>query len=161
MEEFITGFFHIFNLETMLWLALGEILGIVLGALPGLTATMGIALMLPISFQLSDATGMALLLGVYCGAVSGASIPAILLGIPGNPNAIATVYDGQAMTQKGLAGQALGGAVIASFMGGIGSLILLVLFSPLIARFTLLFGQKFSQRTFNRRSGTCTLVVGD
>ncbi|PIE33701.1 hypothetical protein CSA56_10255 [candidate division KSB3 bacterium] len=140
MEEFIAGFFQIFNLETMLWLALGEILGIVLGALPGLTATMGIALMLPISFQLSDATGMALLLGVYCGAVSGASIPAILLGIPGNPNAIATIYDGQTMTQKGLAGQALGGAVIASFMGGIGSLIFLVLFAPLIARFTLLFG---------------------
>lgn len=140
MEAFIVGFFQIFNVETILWIALGEILGIVLGALPGLTATMGVALMLPISFQLSDATGMALLLGVYCGAVSGASIPAILLGIPGNPNAIATVYDGHAMTQKGLAGQALGGAVIASFIGGIGSLVLLMLFSPLIARFTLLFG---------------------
>ncbi len=140
MEDFIAGFFQIFNLETILWIALGETLGIILGAMPGLTATMGIALMLPISFQLSDATGMALLLGVYCGAVSGASIPAILLGIPGNPNAIATVYDGQAMTQKGLAGQALGGAVIASFIGGIGSLTLLMLFSPLIARFTLLFG---------------------
>ena len=140
MEAFVAGFFQIFNVETILWIALGEILGIVLGALPGLTATMGVALMLPISFQLSDATGMALLLGVYCGAVSGASIPAILLGIPGNPNAIATVYDGHAMTQKGLAGQALGGAVIASFIGGIGSLVLLMLFSPLIARFTLLFG---------------------
>jgi len=119
---------------------MGEVLGIILGSLPGLTATMGIALMLPISFKLSQAAGMALLLGVYCGAVSGASIPAILLGIPGNPNAIATVYDGLAMTQKGLAGQALGGAVIASFLGGIGSLILLMTFSPLIARFTLLFG---------------------
>ena len=92
MEELISGFFQIFNLETILWIALGEVLGIILGALPGLTATMGIALMVPISFQLSDATGMALLLGVYCGAVSGASIPAILLGIPGNPNAMATVY---------------------------------------------------------------------
>lgn len=124
----------------MLWIALGEILGIILGALPGLTATMGIALMLPISFQLSNATGMALLLGVYCGAVSGASIPAILLGIPGNPNAIATIYDGKAMTDKGLAGQALGGAVVASFIGGITSLIILALFSPIIARFTLAFG---------------------
>ena len=140
MESLISGFLQIFSVETILWIALGEVLGIVLGALPGLTATMGVALMLPISFQLSNATGMALLLGVYCGAVSGASIPAILLGIPGNPNAIATVYDGHAMTQKGLAGQALGGAVIASFIGGIGSLVLLVLFSPLIARFTLLFG---------------------
>ena len=81
MEPVITGFLEIFNIQTVLWIALGEILGIILGSLPGLTATMGIALMLPVSFQLSDATGMALLLGVYCGAVSGASIPAILLGI--------------------------------------------------------------------------------
>lgn len=140
METVITGFLQIFNIQTVLWIALGEILGIILGALPGLTATMGIALMLPISFQLSNATGMALLLGVYCGAVSGASIPAILLGIPGNPNAIATIYDGKAMTDKGLAGQALGGAVVASFIGGITSLIILALFSPIIARFTLAFG---------------------
>ena len=140
MEELISGFLQIFNVETILWVALGEVLGIILGALPGLTATMGIALMVPISFQLSKATGIALLLGVYCGAVSGASIPAILLGIPGNPNAIATVYDGHAMTKKGLAGQALGGAVVASFIGGIASLTILVLFSPLIAKMTLAFG---------------------
>jgi len=140
LEELISGFLQIFNVETILWVALGEVLGIILGALPGLTATMGIALMVPISFQLSKATGIALLLGVYCGAVSGASIPAILLGIPGNPNAIATVYDGHAMTKKGLAGQALGGAVVASFIGGIASLTILVLFSPLIAKMTLAFG---------------------
>jgi len=140
LEELISGFLQIFNVETILWVALGEVLGIILGALPGLTATMGIALMVPISFQLSKATGIALLLGVYCGAVSGASIPAILLGIPGNPNAIATVYDGHAMTKKGLAGQALGGAIVASFIGGVTSLIILVLFSPLIAKMTLAFG---------------------
>ncbi len=140
MEEIISGLLQVFNIQTVLWIALGATLGIILGALPGLTATMGVALMLPISFQLSDATGMALLLAVYCGAVSGASVPAILLGIPGNPNAIATVFDGKAMTEKGLAGQALGGAVIASFIGGITSLIILVLFSPIIARFTLAFG---------------------
>ncbi|MDY7027303.1 MAG: tripartite tricarboxylate transporter permease [Spirochaetota bacterium] len=140
MTDVIAGAVEVFSLQTLLWVALGEILGIILGSLPGLTATMGIALMLPISFHLPQVTGMGLLLGVYCGAVSGASIPAILLGIPGNPNAIATVYDGQAMTNRGMAGQALGGAVIASFLGGIGSLIILVLFSPLIARFTLMFG---------------------
>jgi putative tricarboxylic transport membrane protein len=140
LEELVSGFLQVFNLQTVLWIALGEILGIIIGALPGLTATMGIALLLPISFQLSMATGMGLLLGVYCGAVSGASIPAILLGIPGNPNAIATVFDGKAMTDKGLAGQALGGAVVASFIGGMISLLLLALCSPLIARFTLAFG---------------------
>lgn len=140
MELFLSGIQQIGNITTFFWIACGSILGILLGALPGLTATMGIVLMLPISFQLPTASGIGLLLAVYCGAVSGASIPAILLGIPGNPNAIATIQDGLAMTKKGKAGQALGGAVIASLIGGLGSMIFLVLFAPLIANMTLAFG---------------------
>jgi len=140
MDFFLAGLSQVLNVSTIAWMAAGSILGILLGALPGLTATMGIALVMPISFQLPTATGIGLLLAVYCGAVSGASIPAILLGIPGNPNAIATVVDGQKMTEKGLAGQALGGAVIASLIGGAGSLICLIFFSPLIAKATLAFG---------------------
>ncbi len=140
MDLFFQGFSQIANLSTILWMAVGSVVGIILGALPGLSATMGIALMMPISFQLPTATGIGLLLAVYCGAVSGASIPAILLGIPGNPNAIATVEDGLLMTKQGKAGQAIGGAVVASFIGGIGSLLALVLFSPVIARLTLAFG---------------------
>lgn len=140
MDLFLQGFSQIANLSTILWMSVGSVVGIILGALPGLSATMGIALMMPISFQLPTATGIGLLLAVYCGAVSGASIPAILLGIPGNPNAIATVEDGLLMTKQGKAGQAIGGAVVASFIGGIGSLLALVLFSPVIARLTLAFG---------------------
>lgn len=140
MDAIVSGLAQAVRIDSLLWLSLGEILGIILGALPGLTATMGLALMLPISFQLPQVTGLALLLGVHCGAVCGASIPAILLGIPGNPNAIATVFDGLEMTKKGQAGQALGGAVVASFIGGMGSLVFLVLAAPLVARFTLLFG---------------------
>lgn len=140
MEAFLQGLSQVLTVPTMLWMAVGSVLGIILGALPGLTATMGIALMMPISYHLSDATGIGMLLAVYCGAVSGASIPAILLGIPGNPNAIATTEDGHLMTLKGKAGEALGGAVIASFIGGMGSMLCLVLFAPLIARLTLAFG---------------------
>lgn len=140
MDTLLQGFMQIANISTIIWMAVGSIVGIILGALPGLSATMGIALMMPISFQLPTATGIGLLLAVYCGAVSGASIPAILLGIPGNPNAIATIEDGLLMTKKGKAGQAIGGAVVASFIGGIGSLLALVLFSPLIAKLTLAFG---------------------
>lgn len=140
MSTFLEGAALVAHLSTFLWIAFGSVLGIILGALPGLTATMGIALVIPISYQLDTATGIGLLLSVYCGAVCGASIPAILLGIPGNPNAIATVEDGQLMTKKGLAGQALGGAVIASMIGGIGSEIFLIFFSPLIAKMTLAFG---------------------
>ncbi len=140
MDAFIQGLGQVMNLSTILWCAFGSVLGIILGALPGLTATMGIALVMPISFQLPTATGIGMLLAVYCGAVCGASIPAILLGIPGNPNAIATVEDGLLMTKKGKAGEALGGAVVASFIGGMGSLVFLVFFSPLIAKLTLAFG---------------------
>ena len=64
MQDLLAAMTQVFNPGTLLWIALGEVLGIVLGALPGLTATMGIALMLPVSFQLSKAAGMALLLGV-------------------------------------------------------------------------------------------------
>lgn len=140
MDTLLQGFMQIANVSTIVWMAIGSIVGIILGALPGLTATMGIALMMPISFRLPTATGIGLLLAVYCGAVSGASIPAILIGIPGNPNAIVTVEDGLRMTKKGKAGQAIGGAVVASFIGGIGSMLALMLFSPLIAKFTLAFG---------------------
>ena len=140
MDAFMQGLGMVLNVETILWCSFGSVLGIILGALPGLTATMGIALVMPISFQLPAATGIGMLLAVYCGAVCGASIPAILLGIPGNPNAIATVEDGQLMTKKGLAGQALGGSVIASLIGGMGSLLCLVFFAPLIAKLTLAFG---------------------
>lgn len=140
MSEFMQGISLVAHLSTFLWCAFGASLGIILGALPGLTATMGIALVIPISYQLDTATGIGLLLAVYCGAVCGASIPAILLGIPGNPNAIATAEDGQLMTKKGLAGQALGGAVVASMIGGLGSEIFLIFFSPMVAKMTLAFG---------------------
>lgn len=140
MDLLLSGIQQVLTIPSILWICIGSILGILLGALPGLSATMGIALMLPISFYLPDATGIGLLLAVYCGAVSGASIPAILLGIPGNPNAIATIQDGYAMTKNGHAEAALGSAIIASFIGGIGSLMFLIFLAPLIAKFTLAFG---------------------
>ena len=83
MELFLRGLSQVANVSTILWMAIGSILGVIIGALPGLTATMGVALMMPISFQLPTVTGIGMLLAVYCGAVAGASIPAILLGIPG------------------------------------------------------------------------------
>lgn len=140
METLVAAFSQVAVPSVLAWSALGAVIGIIVGALPGLTATMGMALMLPIVFQLPTVAGFALLLSVYAGAVSGASIPGILLGIPGNPNAIATVEDGLQMTRKGLAGQALGGAAIASFIGGVGSLLFLIVFAPVLAALTLKFG---------------------
>jgi putative tricarboxylic transport membrane protein len=140
MSNVIEALDMLLNFQTLFWVVVGSILGIILGALPGLTATMGVALMLPVSIYLPTATGMAMLLAVYSGAIGGASIPAILLGIPGNPNALATVEDGYRMTQKGLGGLALGSAAVASLIGGLLSLLLLIVFAPLLAKATLAFG---------------------
>ncbi len=140
MEPLLQGLAFVLQPTTLLWIVVGDIVGIFIGALPGLTATMGLALFLPVTIQLDSLTAISLLLGLYFGAVTGASIPAILFGIPGNPNAIATVFDGLPMARKGQAGVALGGAVIASFIGGLISTAALLAASPALARFSLLFG---------------------
>ncbi len=140
MEPLLQGLAFVLQPTTLLWIVIGDIVGIFIGALPGLTATMGLALFLPVTIQLDSLTAISLLLGLYFGAVTGASIPAILFGIPGNPNAIATVFDGLPMARKGQAGVALGGAVIASFIGGLISTAALLAASPALARFSLLFG---------------------
>ena len=82
-------------------------LGIVFGAIPGLSATLGIALLLPITFGLSSTTSFVLLLAIWIGGVSGTFISAVLIGIPGSSSAIATCFDGYPMTKKGEAGKAL------------------------------------------------------
>lgn len=140
MTELLEAIGTVFSYPTIAWIALGEVLGILLGALPGLTATMGMALVLPFTFYLDPAASVGLMLGVYFGGVSGASIPAILFGIPGNPNAIATVHDGYALAKKGQAGVALGTAVVASFIGGLGSMLILFVAAPILAAVSLWFG---------------------
>ncbi|MDQ7840550.1 MAG: tripartite tricarboxylate transporter permease [bacterium] len=140
MEPLLQGLAFVLQPTTLLWIVVGDIVGIFIGALPGLTATMGLALFLPVTIHLDSLTAISLLLGLYFGAVTGASIPAVLFGIPGNPNAIATVFDGLPMARKGQAGIALGGAVIASFIGGLISTAALLAASPALARFSLLFG---------------------
>jgi len=118
----------------------GTVLGIFMGAMPGLTATMAIALLLPLTYGMPIIMGFGMLLGSYCGAISGGSISAILLNIPGTPSSVATTFDGYKMTQKGKEGEALGKAVIASFIGGILSTFALTFISPPIAKFALKFG---------------------
>jgi putative tricarboxylic transport membrane protein len=114
--------------------------GIMVGALPGLTATMGVALLIPFTYGLDPLRGLLMLIGIFCGGIYGGAISAILLGIPGTPSGAATVLDGHPMTKKGLAGKAIGMATVASFFGGtIGALIMTFL-SPLIAKIALRFG---------------------
>ena len=113
-----------------LYLLLGVVAGICIGALPGLTATMGVALLLPMTFGMDAAQGILMLLGIYCGAIYGGSISAILLHTPGTPASAATAIDGYKLAQNGDAGRALGASTLSSYVGGLVSVLCLWLISP-------------------------------
>lgn len=138
-DAIFLGFQHSFTISNFLLLFLGVTCGIAIGSLPGLTATMGVAVLLPLTFSLSAAEGLSLLIGVYIGAIYGGSISAILLKTPGTPAAAATALDGYAMVEQGKASKALSISVIASFIGGITSVLVLMFFSPYLAKFALRF----------------------
>lgn len=130
---------NVFNLKTMFYIFLGVASGIGIGCLPGLTATMGVALVLPLTFGMEAAPGMLLLIGVYVGAIYGGSIAAILIRTPGTPAAAATVFDGYEFAKRGEAGRALGISTLSSFTGGVISCIVLTLLSPQLAKVALEF----------------------
>lgn len=123
----------------LLSIAAGTVLGLIFGALPGLTATMGVALLLPLTFGMGPVAGMGMLLGVYCGAISAGAIPAALLNIPGTPSSVATTLDAFPMARKGEPGRALGLCVVASLIGGLISVAVLAFSAPLIADVALQF----------------------
>lgn len=134
------GFYNAFLPLNLLAMLLSTALGIIIGALPGLSAAMGVALVIPITFGMPAATGLIVLAGVYCGAIFGGSISAILIHTPGTPASAATAIDGYQLTLRGKAGKALGTAVISSFFGGLLSCISLYFFSPPLAKLAMAFG---------------------
>jgi len=119
--------------------AFGVLVGIIFGALPGLTATMTIAIFIPFTFGVDAVLSFAFLLGIYTGAVYGGSVSAVLINIPGTPSAIATVFDGYPLCKKGRAGEAIGVATISSAFGGLFSVFILVIAAPFIASIALKF----------------------
>ncbi|MCG8471282.1 MAG: tripartite tricarboxylate transporter permease [Desulfobacterales bacterium] len=125
---------------SLLAVFIGTVSGVLVGGMPGLTATMAVALLIPVTFALEPLTGLLLMGGVYCGAMYGGSIPAILLRTPGTPAAVATAMEGYPMTQKGKGGLALKVSVISSFVGGTFSAVVLLLVAPILAKFALTFG---------------------
>src|SRR5690606_29310238 len=95
------------DLTVILVLIAGVALGMAIGTLPGLTATMGVALILPVTFSMGPVTGILLLVGTYFGGIYGGAITAILLNTPGTPSSAATVLDGYPLAKKGYAQKAL------------------------------------------------------
>lgn len=134
------GALRLFSQPLAMFLAvLGVAVGIVIGALPGLSAAMGVAILLPFTFGMDPVSGLLMICGVYFGGVYGGSVTAILLKIPGTPAAAATAIDGYALTQKGMGGIALGTATLSSFTGGTISIFILIFLAPVLAGFALRF----------------------
>jgi len=133
------GFLNALTPINLLMMAFGVALGIIIGCLPGLSAAMGVALMLPLTFTMEADTGLIVLGAIYCGAIFGGSISAILIHTPGTPASAATAIEGYQMTLKGQAGKALATACWSSFWGGLLSCISLYFFAPLLAQLALKF----------------------
>ena len=133
------GFINAFSPMNLLAMIASTALGITIGCLPGLSAAMGVALLLPVTFGMDPATGLIVLGGIYCGAIFGGSISAILIHTPGTPASAATAIEGYKLTLKGQAAKALTVACFASFCGGLLSCISLYFFSPLLAELTMQF----------------------
>lgn len=118
---------------TLLLVFVGTFMGLIFGSLPGLTASMGIALLIPITFTLEPVPAIGMMLGCYVGGIAGGAVAAILLNIPGTPSSVVTTLDGYPMARQGRAAEALGWAVFASGFGGIISWLILVIAAPSLA----------------------------
>lgn len=146
-----TAIANVFNPMCLFLIWAGTMIGIIFGSIPGLSATMAVVLFLPMTFSMEPTMGLALLVGLYMGGISGGLISAILLKIPGTPSSISTVFDGGPMAEKGEAGRALGVGILSSAIGSILGIVALIFISPLLAKVCLLFGatEYFSVAVFS------------
>ena len=138
--EFLDYLTNVFTFGNILILVLGTIGGLLMGAAPGLSPTMAVALLIPFTFKMSPDQGLIMLGAVYTATVAGGAISAILLKIPGAPANIATVMDGYPMAKNGKSKEALHYCFISSFIGGLVGIIILIFFTPILANFALKFG---------------------
>ncbi len=139
-EYIIPAITNLLHFNNIFVIVIGTIAGIIIGALPGLSSTMGVALLIPLTFKMEPSTGLCMLGAIYCGSVYGGSITAILIRTPGTTASIATSWDGYPLTKQGKGGLAVGYSTIASFMGGIFSAFCLLFLAPPLADFSLRFG---------------------
>ena len=137
LENLAAGFALVANLESVLALAGGVLIGVIAGAISGLSATMAVALTLPFIFAMTPIPAILLLLGVYKGGIFGGSIPAILIKTPGTPASSATILDGYPMVKNGQAGKALGMALWASCTADLISNLALLLLAGCLSAFAL------------------------
>ena len=126
--------------SNLLFILIGTLLGILIGAIPGLTVIMAVALAVPLTMYLPLGPSLGLLLGLYISGIYGGSISAILVNAPGTPAAAATTLDGYPLSKQGRAGKALKMALFSSFVGGMISIVFLVVIARYLSKVALLFG---------------------
>lgn len=140
LETVIGALQNLASLQVLLFINVGMAIGIVFGALPGLSATMGVCLFLPMTFTMEPVNAIIFLCSLYCGGIYGGSITAILINTPGSPAAVATSLDGYPLAAQGHASKALDTALVSSTVAGIISALVLIFFAPQLARAALKFG---------------------
>ena len=135
-----SGLLEAFEPINLTMILIGCLVGLFIGAMPGLGSVNGVAILLPITFLVPPNAAIMFLAAIYYGAMYGGAISSVTLGIPGASTAVATVFDGRPLAISGRADQALTAAAIASFIGGTISVVLFTLFAPPLADFALKFG---------------------
>ncbi len=140
MASFLSALLVVLQPGNLLALFVCAVIGVILGAIPGLAGGMGITLILPLTFAMTTELSFSMLLGMYVGGVSGAFIASVLVGIPGSASAIATCYDGYPMTKKGKAAKALSIGITGSFIGTFFSVLVAVFASKALADVAMSLG---------------------
>src|ERR671918_2032375 len=140
LENILLGFEVAFTPYNLMVAVIGILLGTIIGVLPGLGGANGVAILLPLTFQMPPTSAIILLTSLYWGALFGGAITSVLFNIPGEPWSVATTFDGYPMAQQGHGAQALTAAFTSSFVGAFFSIVLITLFAPILAEIALKFG---------------------
>ncbi|MFP7288992.1 tripartite tricarboxylate transporter permease [Shouchella clausii] len=139
-EGLLQGFQVAFSWEGILFVFIGVLLGTIIGMIPGLGPISAIAIMIPITYGMNPTIALVMMAGVYYGSMYGGSTSSILLNAPGVAGTVAAAFDGYPMAKQGKAGKALAISAICSFVGGTVSVVLLMLFAPMLASVAIYFG---------------------
>ena len=140
MNPIVSGILEVLTPINMLFMLAGTLGGLIVGALPGLSATMACALMVPFTFTMPPLSGLATLGAIYMAAIYGGSFSAILVNAPGTPSSIGTCFDGYPMAKQGRGQEAIVAATVASVIGGLAGVVALALLAPPLAAIAIRFG---------------------
>ena len=140
LDNLMLGFQTALTPENLFWCFVGVFVGTVIGVLPGLGSTTGVAVLLPLTLAFEPVTALIMLAGIYYGSQYGGTITSVLISTPGEASTVVTTFDGYQMARQGRAGAALAIAAIGSFVAAIISLLLLILLAPPFAQWALQFG---------------------